>query len=74
MRVKKSSKFYGYGGKAAVITRFNQFVGDHAGEDLDWGELIAELIEAYEEGTAEAVSKSPVRATLDWGKFGNNPA
>ena len=50
MHVEKSQKHFYVSvdpGKAAVIERFNQFVAENAGQPLDWGFLIAELIEAY---------------------------
>ncbi len=48
--------------KAAVVKRFNEFHKDHKYEELDWGELFAELIEAYvnEEPLHSKRSSEPV--------------
>lgn len=51
MYIARSQKHYDDARKAAVVSRLNRFIGEHTSGQADWGELFAELIEAYVQKT-----------------------
>lgn len=47
MNLKRSRKFYREPEKQAVVDRYNEMFDEKSGQEADWGEIFAELIEAY---------------------------